>query len=118
MDEAEWMTCTDQQPMLEYLRGKASDRKLRLFVCACCRHIWHKLTDKQSLRAVEVAERLADGQADPAEVAAARTEMEELRRLKDQQWSEEASLSEAAFLYGHVDQLRWTPLSRPKKCFP
>ena len=106
MTEVEWLACEDPNPMLNFLwRTKASDRTLRLFVCACCRHIWHKLTDKQSRRAVEVAERLADGQADPAEVAAARTEMEELRRLKEQQGSEEASLSEAAFLYRHVDQL-------------
>src|SRR5262249_22540319 len=106
MTEVEWLTCNDPAPMLNFLwRTKASDRKLRLFVCACCRHIWRKLTDKQSRRAVEIAERLADGQADPAEVAAARTEMEELRRLKEQQWAEEVSLSEAAYLYGHVDQL-------------
>src|SRR5262245_48202894 len=104
MDEAEWLACTDPQKMLDFLRGKASDRKLRLFVCACCRHIWHKLTDKQSRRAVEVAECLADGQADPAEVTAARTEIEELIRIKDQAHTEEAQLSEAAFLYGYRDQ--------------
>jgi hypothetical protein len=105
MTEAEWLGCTDPKLMLNFLWGiKASDRKLRLFVCACCRHIWHKLSDKQSRRAVEVAERLADGQADPAEVAAARTEIEELLRLKRQEWAEEASLSEAAYLYGYMDQ--------------
>src|SRR4051812_28314155 len=49
--------------MLEFLRGKASDRKLRLFACACCRHIWDSLPDEHCRKSVEVAEHHVDGLA-------------------------------------------------------
>ncbi len=124
MTEAEWTNSTDPRPMLNYLlTGRpeagdtleprpsgigyrptggrlsvATDRKLRLFACACCRAVWDGvpclicegrgylsasdndwdecdcsachgtgkvggLTDPRSRRAVEVAERYADGEA-------------------------------------------------------
>jgi hypothetical protein len=69
--EAEWLASTDTTPMLEFLKRRGSDRKLRLFACACCRLVWDRLTDPCSRRAVEVAERYADGEARGSERAAA-----------------------------------------------
>jgi hypothetical protein len=63
VDEQAWLAGTDPGPMLAFVRGKASDRKLRLFACACLRRIWHLLADVRSRKAVEVTERYADGLA-------------------------------------------------------
>jgi hypothetical protein len=72
MIEAEWLASADPEAMLPFLDGKASDRKLRLFACACCRRVWHLLTDAQSRHAIEVAERYADGRAGVKDLAGAK----------------------------------------------
>jgi hypothetical protein len=61
MTPTEWQACKDPAAMLSYLGGRVSDRKLRLFACACCRRIWHLLPQPGSRLAVEAAERFADG---------------------------------------------------------
>jgi hypothetical protein len=59
--EQEWLECKEPEKMLEYLREKVSDRKLRLFAVACCYRVWHLMTNARSRRVVETAERFADG---------------------------------------------------------
>src|SRR5689334_5602481 len=63
MTEEEWFTSTDWLPMWEFVRHNRSERKLRLFSCACCRRLWDVLTDERSRAVVEIAERFADGLA-------------------------------------------------------
>ncbi len=61
MTEAEWRACPGPQPMLEFLGTRASERKRRLFACACCRRHWHWVEGTPAAKAVEVAEAFADG---------------------------------------------------------
>jgi hypothetical protein len=61
MTEAKWWGCDDPAAMLQSLTNQASDRKLRLFAAACCRHIWHLLPDQTNRQLVALSERVADG---------------------------------------------------------
>lgn len=36
MTEAEWFACGNPEQMLDFLKKKANDRKLRMFAVACC----------------------------------------------------------------------------------
>jgi len=59
--EGEWLSATEPESMLLYLRGKASNRKLRLFAVGCCRRIAPLFTDERSRAVLKVAEQYADG---------------------------------------------------------
>src|SRR5690242_2301147 len=71
MTEAEWLACVDPEPVLAFLRSKATDRKLRLFACACCRRAPVLLSDQRSRAAIETAERFADDSAGAEELSGA-----------------------------------------------
>jgi hypothetical protein len=72
MTEGQWQACDDPRQLLASLQGRAGARKLRLVAVACGRLVWPLLTDPRSRRAVEAAERFADGEATSAELASAR----------------------------------------------
>lgn len=74
MTEAEWLSCADLKPMLEFVRGKASERKLRLFSLACCHRLESRmLTDRGwgswFLETVAVVDRCFEGAGSDAELA-------------------------------------------------
>ncbi|QEG26072.1 hypothetical protein GobsT_08070 [Gemmata obscuriglobus] len=71
MTEAEWLAATDPTPMLEFLRGTASARQLRLFGCAAVRAVWSQLAEELP-NAVAVAEEYADGTVSKAALRRAR----------------------------------------------
>jgi hypothetical protein len=60
MTEQKWLVCANPVGMIGLLGGRGSDRKWRLFACACCRLAWHHLADPRSRAAVEAAEAFAD----------------------------------------------------------
>jgi hypothetical protein len=72
MTESEWLVASDPEPMLDFLRGKAGDRELRLFACACCRRLLAAFFDPASWCLCAVAERFVEGEADQAELDDAR----------------------------------------------
>src|SRR5262245_28414862 len=71
MTEGEWVASRDPEAMLRFLRGKVSERKLRLFACACCRRVWSLMTDERSRNGVMVRERYEEGDATSDEVESA-----------------------------------------------
>lgn len=72
MKEEQWLQSADPIEVFSAVSPDAKTlRKLRLAICAWLRSSWHFLMDERSRRAVEVAERLADGAATDEEREAA-----------------------------------------------
>jgi hypothetical protein len=78
MTEAEWLTCSDVQTMLNLRGVPTDDRKLRLFHVACCREALYLASDERLRRGVKLAEQLADDEVFPADIDAAVADIEAL----------------------------------------
>src|SRR5262245_16073135 len=85
MTESQWAGCADPQPMLDFLQGKASGRKLRLFGAGCCRALWGLLPDERGREAVRLVEQFADGEAAGADLERARVLAWQACRARDGQ---------------------------------
>jgi hypothetical protein len=67
MTESQWLAATDiSVGPREFAVAHLSERKRRLFACACCRRIWDLLTDDALRKGVETAELLADRRLRPS----------------------------------------------------
>jgi hypothetical protein len=73
MTELEWLNGTSPEQMWEVVERKATNRKRRLFACACYRHVPKLFRDPRCLHAVIISERYADGEASKEELAKALT---------------------------------------------
>ena len=73
MTKPEWLSSTDLLAMLEVLRTvQRLNRKIRLLAVGCTRQVWPSINQKKYRRAIETAERFADGLATTAELDVAR----------------------------------------------
>ena len=77
-------SCHDLEEMIKVIRSKKDDSLITRFGCACCRRIWHLLSDPRSRAAVEVTENYLNGSASlsdlEAAVTAARLARADIRR--------------------------------------
>lgn len=98
MTEAEWLACEDPRAMIGCicveslhaffemgkiagaLRQNKTERRFRLFACACMRQAWHVLHDQHARRAVELAELYVEGEASLSELFNVRTQIEAAAR--------------------------------------
>jgi hypothetical protein len=89
MTERQWLRQTGKVTFDLYhaaikwlLEEKKNHRKLLLWACACCRRLESLLADKRSWKAIEVAERKADGLAAKEEIQEAREAAKRVPRIR------------------------------------
>jgi hypothetical protein len=60
----EWLASNNPWHLLSSIPNRLTDRKLRLFACACCRRVWHLLPDPANRDLVATVEDRPDGTRD------------------------------------------------------
>ncbi len=63
MTEAEWSAATESTSLIEFIEGKASDRKLRLAAASLCSRLFGSVLDERSRTVIRRTEDMADGKA-------------------------------------------------------
>lgn len=125
MEVTSWANSTDPKAMLTWLheQGKLTDRKARLFAVACCRRIWHVLSDERLRRGVETLEAFADGCASVEQFSQARQAASEVgwaepRNMVVFAMSEDlrSAAELAAYTYGWVAADYSLPLATADDC--
>ncbi len=143
MTEQEWLTSTDPAAMLELYTSDdmpwpagttaptISERKLRLSACAFCRQSWHLLRDDLSKKAIETAEKFADGEATREETFRLASSCMTIARCLMPTWDsseeadmviESAQMHNAAILPTYANIFReiignpWRPITLPSVC--
>jgi hypothetical protein len=116
MTESEWLACTTPKPMVRFLLGtnqprvqdiesfpncKASDRKLRLFACACYARLRYLLPNPLARDAVAVAERFAEGEAEADELQRADSLLQAALDPLEGPWRASRGAQRAALLPTH-----------------
>lgn len=61
MTESEWNAASSSVPMMMHLQGKTSNRKVRLFCCACAQWLAPSQLERECRVIIRVAEDFADG---------------------------------------------------------
>jgi hypothetical protein len=113
MTEREWLACTVTTRMLRFLLGtdaprvrdieafpacRGSDRKLRLFACACYHRLRELLPDPVARAAVMVAERFADDAATPEALERTHARLREELEALEMPWRASRGAGRAALL--------------------
>jgi hypothetical protein len=107
MTEAEWLACAEPYRMLQFLRGRVSDRKLYHFAFACCRHGGVHPFCSGAPEVIEAAEELADQGAAPEEVGATLCRIHDDACLEKDPWGVLDSFQEGGYWAAQTATITW-----------